>query len=121
MAENCYNYCKVMDNQQPTSPYDANQAQAIEPGRGQAIPPPPPSGPTLSQPTASSSSLGAQQPIAVAPDEAEMDKAWIDRAVVLLDKTREDPFLQSQEIAKLRAQYMQSRFDKQIKIAQEQK
>jgi len=56
-----------------------------------------------------------------APSEVEMDKAWVDRAVVLLDKTREDPFLQSQEIARLKAQYMQSRFEKEIKIAQEQK
>lgn len=56
-----------------------------------------------------------------APSEVEMDKAWVDRAVVLLDKTREDPFLQSQEVARLKAQYMQSRFEKEIKVAQEQK
>lgn len=61
------------------------------------------------------------QPNLAVPDEAEMDKAWVDQAVVVLDKTRDDPFLQSQEIAKLRAQYMQSKFDKKIKLAQEQK
>lgn len=109
-----------MDSQQPSSPYNANQDQAMGPSYSQAapLPPPPPVPPSTPQPAAASPS--AQVPVAV-PDEAEMDKAWVDRAVVLLDKTRDDPFLQSQEIAKLRAQYMQSRFDKQIKVAPEQK
>lgn len=110
-----------MDDQQPSPPYNANQGQAMGPGYGQSVPPPPPPpvAPTAPQPAATTP-IVAQEPAAV-PDEAEMDKAWVDRAVVLLDKTRDDPFLQSQEIAKLKAQYMQSRFDKQIKIAPEQK
>lgn len=74
----------------------------------------------VNQATTSQGMSNAQPNLAV-PDEAEMDKAWVDQAVVVLDKTRDDPFLQSQEIAKLRAQYMQSKFDKKIKLAQEQK
>lgn len=110
-----------MDNKQPLPTHDINQEQAIMArGPAQTAPPPPPSGLAASQP-APSDSNSQNQPILLVTDEAEMDKAWVDRAVVLLDKTREDPFLQSQEIAKLKAQYMQSRFDKQIKIAQEQK
>lgn len=64
-------------------------------------------------------SQGPAQATLALPDEAEMDKAWVDQAVVALEKTRDDPFLQSQEIAKIRAQYMQSKFDKKIKLAQE--
>lgn len=115
------------DQQQVSNYPTSNAAQPY--GQGFTQPPqsppiaplPPPSPLQAPAPVAPQQPQPQPVPIPQAANEAEMDKAWVDRAVVLLDKTREDPFLQSHEIARLKAQYMQTRFEKEIKIAQEQK
>lgn len=53
--------------------------------------------------------------------EVEMDRAWIDRARSLIEHTMGDPFTQSREIAKLRAEYLKARFEKHIKVSEEHK
>lgn len=102
-------------------PQPYNQGYPQTPQNAAMAPPAPPISQPLSSQAVPSQPQLMPMPMPQPVNEAEMDKAWVDRAVVVLDKTREDPFLQSHEIAKLKAQYMQTRFEKEIKIAQEQK
>jgi Txe/YoeB family toxin of Txe-Axe toxin-antitoxin module len=68
-------------------------------------------------------SQGASMPtnvVAAAPDVAAdtdvIEKAWVDQAKKLVSETRNDPFKQSREINKLKADYMKKRYNKDIKL-----
>lgn len=49
----------------------------------------------------------------------ELDKEWINKAKAIVDKTHNDPFLQSNELGKVKADYLRTRYNKQIKVAED--
>ncbi len=53
-----------------------------------------------------------------AQDEAGdsvLDEEWVERAKELILRTKSDPYAQGQELAKLKAQYIKTRYNKEIK------
>lgn len=44
-----------------------------------------------------------------------IEKEWVDKAKNIVAKTQDDPFNQKNEISKVKAQYIQKRFNKSIK------
>lgn len=44
-----------------------------------------------------------------------IEKEWVDKAKDIVAKTQDDPFHQKNEISKVKAQYIQKRFNKSIK------
>jgi hypothetical protein len=44
------------------------------------------------------------------------DEEWVDKAREVVTRTHNDPFLQSQELGKLKAQYIKLRYNKDIKV-----
>lgn len=52
-------------------------------------------------------------------DESQMDEVWINKAKEIVEKTQYDPFLQSNELSKIKAGYLKSRYNKDIKIAED--
>jgi hypothetical protein len=54
-----------------------------------------------------------------ADDESSVDQEWITKARDIVAKTHSDPYLLSQEISKIKAQYIKVRYNKDIKTVDE--
>lgn len=55
---------------------------------------------------------------AAAEDNDLIEKEWVTKAKQLIEKTRDDPYLQSQELTNFKADYMQKRYNKVIKLSE---
>lgn len=53
---------------------------------------------------------------AAAEDSDLIEKEWVLKAKTIVEKTRHDPYLENREISKLKADYMQKRYGKQLKV-----
>ena len=52
-------------------------------------------------------------------DDIELDKEWINKAKIIADRTKDDPFRQSSELSKVKADYLRIKYNKQIKISED--
>jgi hypothetical protein len=75
---------------------------------------------------ASSGNGTAAQPIdvnvpapAVADDGDVIEKEWVEKAKQIVARTRQDPYNQTRELHKFKAEYMQKRYNKTIEAAPE--
>lgn len=70
-----------------------------------------PSGPLTEEEAAS------QFSVAPAEDtDTSFDEEWVEKARQVVSRTQNDPFLQSQELGKLKAQYIKLRYNKDVKV-----
>lgn len=75
-------------------------------------------------PSAANATAGNQQrpamPTAQVAEEdnsdVQEDQVWVDKVKDVADRTKHDPFLQSNELNKLKAEYLKVRFNKQVKV-----
>lgn len=77
---------------------------------------------------AAAGSLGAagapQQAASTAPPvptmdaatDEELDQIWVNKAKDIVEQTRTDPFTQSNELNKVKAEYLKVRFDKDLNV-----
>jgi hypothetical protein len=49
--------------------------------------------------------------------DTAFDEEWVERARQVISRTHSDPYLQSQELGKLKAQYIKLRYNKDIKVS----
>jgi hypothetical protein len=49
-------------------------------------------------------------------DKDLIEREWVDKAKAIVNKTRDDPFQQSEELTVLKADYMKKEFNKSIKL-----
>lgn len=84
-----------------------------------AIPQSQPQG-AMPQPAFTIPAEHAGTPSQAAPaDDAEtsdLDQDWINKARDLVEKTKNDPFAQAQELNKLKSGYLKVRYNKEIKV-----
>ncbi len=63
-------------------------------------------------------SQGGAQPMVAVPDEAAdnelIEKEWVVKAKQIIESTGHDPYLQQEEIAKMKADYVKKRYNKDI-------
>lgn len=74
----------------------------------------------LLAPAQQSSSAGAV-PAAATPaasDDVADDKIWIEKAKRIVMQTMADPYEQNKQLAVVKADYLQTRYGKQIKLAE---
>lgn len=57
--------------------------------------------------------------VGVDEDDSQLDEVWINKAREVVEKTQYDPFLQSNELSKIKAGYLKSRYNKDIKIIED--
>lgn len=111
-----------------TLPQVPEQAPAaVEHASGSQLPaltPPLPSTP-LPQiqpfaPVATDDVAATTQPthLTVNDDGDLIEKAWVEKAKQIVERTRDDPFRQSEELTIFKADYMKKRYGKTIKISQ---
>lgn len=53
---------------------------------------------------------------ATAADDDLIEKEWVERAKKIVASTKNDPYLQEQEVSKLQADYLKKRYGKEIKL-----
>jgi hypothetical protein len=61
-------------------------------------------------------SIQVKQTHLVADDVDLIEKEWVDRAKAIVEATQDDPHKQKSEISKVKAEYIQKRFNKTIKV-----
>lgn len=49
----------------------------------------------------------------------ELDTEWINKAKHIVEQTKADPYIQSKEISKVKADYLRIRYNKHIKVGQD--
>lgn len=54
----------------------------------------------------------------VADDQDLIEKEWVSKAKQIVEKTRNDPYQQSQELTVFKSEYMQKRYNKSIKMSE---
>jgi hypothetical protein len=82
-----------------------------------------PSLPVLAQPAAvavtpTTTSVTATGMPAMADDGDLIEKEWVVKAKQIIGKTKEDPYTQSRELNKMRAEYIKKRYNKDVKLAE---
>lgn len=60
--------------------------------------------------------LGAAMP-QIADDTDLIEKEWVDKAKEIVEQTAHDPYLQNQEINKVKVEYLKKRYNKDIKLS----
>ena len=71
--------------------------------------------PQQPQPTPASTQVD-DNPI-VAADEDLIEKEWVDKAKLIIARTKHDPYEQEKEISRLQADYLKKRYGKEIKMS----
>lgn len=58
---------------------------------------------------------------AVSSDDGseELDQEWVSKAKDIVEKTKSDPFLQSQELSRVKAGYLKVRYNKDFKVGED--
>jgi hypothetical protein len=54
-------------------------------------------------------------PKAVAQDTDRIEQEWVDKAKAIISRTHSDPYLRKDQVSKMKAEYIQKRFNKTIK------
>lgn len=58
---------------------------------------------------------------AATDDDADaLDAEWVSKAKSIVERTKSDPFTESKELSKAKADYLRIRYNKHIKVAEEQ-
>jgi hypothetical protein len=54
-------------------------------------------------------------PKAAAQDSDRIEQEWVDKAKAIIQRTQDDPYLQKDQMSRIKAEYIQKRFNKTIK------
>ncbi len=76
----------------------------------------PPAAPLFHQTAVPAPAVTAIVTPAVAEDLDLIEKAWVEKAKAIVVQTRSDPYNQNKEMNRFKADYMQKRYGKEIKL-----
>jgi len=71
--------------------------------------------PAQSPPTVVSQTIPTDAPD-MAEDNELIEQEWVHKAKAIVDRTKDNPHLQNQEINKFKADYIKKRYNKEIKV-----
>lgn len=71
--------------------------------------------PVIAAPPQDLAAPGPTDPRAAAQDGDRIEKEWVDKAKAVIARTQDDPFLQKDQMSRIKAEYIQKRFNKTIK------
>lgn len=70
---------------------------------------------TSHDPILAATPAGAGNPT-IADDVDLIEKEWVDKAKQIVEMTRSEPYEQKQEVSRLKADYLQKRYNKTVKV-----
>jgi hypothetical protein len=59
------------------------------------------------------------EPPNIADDDDLIEQEWVDKAKAIVERTRNDPYLQNQELGKFKADYIKKRYNREIKVTED--
>ena len=71
--------------------------------------------PVIAVPPDDTAALATPTSFAQAKDGDHIETQWVDRAKSVIAHTQDDPYMQKHEMSRVKAEYIQKRFGKQIK------
>lgn len=71
--------------------------------------------PVIALPPQDQSAPVRTDPKSIADDTDRIEQEWVDKAKNIIARTRDDPYLQKDQMSKIKAEYIQKRFNKTIK------
>ena len=74
----------------------------------------------MAAPSAAATAVAATAAPINDDDADALDQEWVNKAKAIVDQTKNDPYVESRELGKAKADYLQIRFNKQIKVAEDQ-
>jgi hypothetical protein len=92
------------------------------PAMQSAVPIAPPTASIMSQPstqTVADPQAAASAASAADDDSDALDEEWVNKAKAIVERTRDDPYAESNELSKAKADYLRIRYNKQIKVAED--
>lgn len=98
--------------EKPKSPESSPSRQSAPPVPLSPIPA------TIGTPASVTPADDGVRPIVASPPAKDVDrieKVWVDKAKTIVAQTRDDPFLQNNEMSKVKAAYIEKRFNKKLK------
>ncbi len=96
----------------------ARQEQVGKQAPQPVLPPVPPVMPVADQPVIAAppdDTAAAPTAFVQAQDSDHIESVWLDKAKDVIARTQDDPYLQKHEMSRVKAEYIQKRFGKQIK------
>ena len=73
---------------------------------------------TVAAPPAGTSAVPIQNAALLADDDKDLiEKEWVDKAKQIVERTRDDPYKQSEELTVFKADYIKKRYGKTIKVS----
>lgn len=101
----------------------ASGAETLPPQTGvapaiQAMPLPVPTAPTPMTPINMANSTADSTTPAVADDIDLIEKEWVNKAKAIISHTQNDPHQQNKELSIFKADYMQKRYNKVLKLSE---
>jgi len=109
------------------SPMPGAPGAAVVSAPVMAVPPAISAGPQAPSPGAASDPVAVvaaqfttdASPAAQAEDQdTSFDEEWVAKAHQVISRTHNDPYMQSKELSKLKAQYIKARYNKDIKVSE---
>ncbi len=99
----------------PSTPERGRQVSRTAPT---ILPLPPLATPDPVTPATAAGKAGAAQttPVAMADDGDLIEKEWVEKAKAIVERTRNNPYQQSEELTEVKADYMKRRYDKALKV-----
>jgi hypothetical protein len=52
-------------------------------------------------------------------DSDALDEEWVNKAKAIVEQTKSDPYMESKELGKAKADYLRIRYNKQIKVSED--
>lgn len=108
------------DNAQPTTASVSFSPPVAQDNLGVSSNTASPSGSVpISEPVGGATSQFSDNSISVEPaDDADtpFDEEWVSKAREIVEQTRTDPYMQSKDLSKLKAEYIKARYNKDVKI-----
>jgi hypothetical protein len=79
--------------------------------------PTPPTLPQTAAPAVATTTTTSDTP-AIADDGDLIEKEWVVKAKKIVEATRDDPHLQSQQLTEVKVDYLQKRYNKSVKLSE---
>jgi hypothetical protein len=86
------------------------------PGAAMPVAIPLPTPPQMPVQSASNQAVPATASLPTSQDSDLIEKEWVNKAKQIVERTRDDPYKQSEELTLVKADYLKKRYNKTIKI-----
>lgn len=105
----------VQPEKEPSRHERVGETSPVTPAQQAQIPLVTPQQPTGDDTSSSIAKDDSTTP-AVAADDDNIEKEWVNKAKSIIAETKSDPYLQEEKVSKLQADYLQKRYNKKVKL-----